>query len=64
LNSVSLKPAFLKEYEQELTSTVLYLVDLQKKPIFKDEMKPGFMYIKKEIHAELIKDKVDEDATR
>ena len=63
LNSVPLVPDFLREYEQDLTKTVFYLIDLEKKPVTKDEMKEGFIYFKIEIDAELIKDKVDEDAT-
>jgi hypothetical protein len=42
---------------------VLYLIDLEKKPVIKDEMKDGFSYIETVIDAEIIKDKVDEDAT-
>jgi hypothetical protein len=42
---------------------VLYLIDLEKVPVIKDEMKDGFIYIETEIDAEFIKDKVDEDAT-
>ena len=56
-------PEFLQEYEQDLTKTVLYLIDLEKKPVIKDEMKDGFSYIETVIDAEIIKDKVDEDAT-
>jgi hypothetical protein len=42
---------------------VLYLIDLEKVPVIKDEMKDGFIYFKSEIDAEFIKDKLDEDAT-
>ena len=57
-------PDFLQEYEWELDKTVLYLIDLEKIPIFKDEIKAGFNYLKREIDAEFIKDKVDVDATK
>ena len=63
LNSAPFKSFFLQEYEQDLTKTVLYLIDLEKEPVIKDEMKDGFMYFEKEIDAEFIKDKIDEDAT-
>ena len=39
LNSTPVTPEFLKEYEHELTMTVLYLRNLEKIPIIKDEMK-------------------------
>jgi hypothetical protein len=57
-------PEFLQEYEQDLTKTVLYLIRLQKVPVIKDEMKDGFIYIYTEIDAEVLKDRLDEDATR
>jgi hypothetical protein len=49
-------PSFLQEYIQEFDKTVLYLRDLEKVPILKDEIKDGFNYIKDEIDANLIKD--------
>jgi hypothetical protein len=57
------KHIFLQEYEEELTKTVLYLIDLEKVPVFKDEIKDGFNYFETEIYAEFIKDKLDVDAT-
>ena len=56
LNSAPFRSVFLQEYEQELTKTVLYLIDLKKVPVIKDEMKDGFNYFETEIDAELIKD--------
>ena len=64
LNSAPVRPDFLQEYQQELTKTVLYLIDLEKIPILKDEIKAGFNYLTIEIDAEFIKDKVDVDATK
>jgi hypothetical protein len=63
LNSAPFKSFFLQEYEQDLTKTVLYLIDLEKIPVMKDEMKDGFNYIETQIEAGLIKDKVDMEAT-
>jgi hypothetical protein len=42
---------------------VLYLIDLEKIPVFKDEIKSGFYYFTTEIDSEFIKDKIDVDAT-
>jgi hypothetical protein len=42
---------------------VLYLIDLEKIPVLKDEIKSGFIYFKTEVDAEFIKDKVDVEAT-
>ena len=64
MNSAPVIPAFLQEYLQDLTKTVLYLIDLEKIPVFKDEIKSGFNYLTTEIDAELIKDRVDVDATK
>jgi hypothetical protein len=63
LNSAPVMPEFLQDYLQELTKTVLYLIDLEKILVFKDEIKSGFNYFTTEIDAEFIKDKVDVDAT-
>jgi hypothetical protein len=63
LNSAPAIPDFLQDYQQELTKTVLYLIDLEKIPVFKDETKSGFYYFTTEIDAEFIKDEVDVDAT-
>ena len=49
---------------KEFDKTVRYLIDLEKIPILKDEIKAGFSYLKREIDADFIKDKVDEVATK
>jgi hypothetical protein len=41
LNSVPVRPDFLQEYERELSMAALYLRDLEKVPIYTDEMKNG-----------------------
>ena len=42
INSVPVKTDFLQEYDQEMSKTVVYLRDRDKKPILIDEMKDGF----------------------
>ena len=64
LNSTPVRPYFLQEYEQELIKTVLYIRNLEKVPVYMDEIKVGFNYLTTEIDAYHINDKVDEDATK
>jgi hypothetical protein len=45
-----------------MSKTVVYLRDLDKIPILKDEMKDGFQYFTTEIDASLTNDYVDDDA--
>ena len=42
LDSFPVKTDFLKEYDLEMSKTVVYLRDCDKKPILIDEMKDGF----------------------
>ena len=58
LNSAPVIPQFLKEYQLELSLTVVYLRELEKIPISIDEMKDGFQYFTHEIDADLIDDEV------
>jgi hypothetical protein len=41
LNSTPVRPKFLQEYELELTRTAAHIRNLEKIPIYTDEMKDG-----------------------
>ena len=41
LNSFPVRPKFLEEYELELTRTAAHIRNLEKIPIYMDEMKDG-----------------------
>lgn len=56
LNSMSVIPNFLQEYDRELSITALYKRELEKIPIIMDEMKDGFNYLTIEIEASKIND--------
>jgi hypothetical protein len=56
LNSAPVRPHFLQEYEQELIKTVLYIRNLEKVPVYMDEIKVGFNYLTAEIDAYHIND--------
>jgi hypothetical protein len=62
LNSAPVRPLFLEEYEQELIKTANYQRNLEKIPIYKDEMKPGTNVFTVELDASFITDKVNEHA--
>jgi hypothetical protein len=61
LDSVPVRTDFLKDYDLELSKTVVYLRNLEKTPILVDEMKDGFTYFTAEIHAPRKDNLVDAD---
>jgi hypothetical protein len=53
----------LQEYEEELFKTVLYLRNLEKMPVYVDEVKMGFNYLTVNLEAYHISDKKYEAQT-
>ena len=60
LNSTSVRPQFLQDYDRELSKTAAYLRDREKITIYKEEMKNGFEYFTAQIDAYLTKQEREE----